>query len=532
MKKVLALVVTSSIAVTMFAGCAKNTKETESKKENTSILNETGLPIVKEKITLKMMGSKAPIQGAWDQLLVFQEMEKTTNIHFEFDTPSSETFSEKKNLAFASGQIPDVFFGASLSVSDEVIHGGQGTLIPLENLIEKYAPNLKSLMDKNASIKRTITTTDGHVYSLPSINNVPRDITLAKMWINKEWLNNLSMKLPANTEEFYQVLKAFKEKDPNKNGKADEIPLSFDKTTLSNFRSSLINAFGLLSTPVDVNNDKVVYSAIDPKFKEYLKFMNRLYLEGLLDNESYIQTSQQMTAKGNEGRVGAFSHSGPFLVVKMEDNAKYVAINPLTSPVNNKQMWPKGYGMSRGAFAITKNNKYPEASMRWVDYFYSFDGGNFMSQGPENVGWKWKDSSKSLWEKILPEGFKNTEEFRGGKITPNCGTVTPGLLSPDFILKLDAAHVLHLEKEIKEKYSPYLKEVFPMVYFKEDEQKRLAALETDLNKYLEQMEAKFITGTSPVDAGWDEYVNTIKKMGVDEVIKIYQTAYDRWKNVK
>ena len=544
MKRLIAFIIVGCLMLSLLAGCKNDEKlngQQSSLTESTvqENFNTEGYPIVNEKITLKLMGVKAPIQGPWDQLLVFTEMEKITNVHFEFDTPSADSYNEKKNLAFASGDLPDVFFGGNLTVSDEIMYGGQGILIPLEKLVDTYAPNIKKLMDQNPEIKKSIITQDGHIYALPQIDNVPRDIVPTKAWINKQWLENVGRELPSTIDDLYNVLKDFKDKDANKNNSADEIPLTFDKTSLFALRGALLPAFGILNmynelnpgSRVDLKDGTVRYVPVQPEYKEYIKFMNKLFSEELIDNEAYIQTAQQVTAKGNEGKLGAFAGAAPFLVVKMEDNENYVAVPPLTSTVNNKKVYPKNPGISRGAFAITKNNAYPEATIRWIDYFYSPEGGAFLSQGPENVGWKWKDDSKTLWEKIPQEGYANTEEFRGGKITPNCGTLTPGLLDADFILKLNAAHVLYLEKEIGAKYMDYLNSMYPLVYFTDEEQKKLVALESDLNKYIDQMEARFINGDASIDM-WDEYLSTITKMGVDEVVKIYQAAYDRWESAK
>lgn len=110
-------------------------------------------PIFDEPITLTMMGSKATIQGEWKNMHFFQDMEKLTNIKFEYKEVPSDAFVQKKNLAFASMELPDIFFAGRLTETDEVTYGNAGLLIPLEDLIDKYAPNLKKLMDENPNIK-------------------------------------------------------------------------------------------------------------------------------------------------------------------------------------------------------------------------------------------------------------------------------------------------------------------------------------------------------------------------------------------
>ena len=199
------------------------------------------------------MGAKAAIHGPWEDMVLFKEMEEMTNIHFNFNTPPAANYQEAKNLAFASQQLPDVFFNAGLTPDDEVTYGGQGYLVPLEGLIEKYAPNFNKLMNDNPEIKKSITTVDGHIYALPLIIDEPRAFVPSRLWLNGDWMESLGiMTEPTTTDELYELLKRFKNEDPNKNGKNDEIPISSEK--LGGFQSVLLPAFGLLGREVEVKD--------------------------------------------------------------------------------------------------------------------------------------------------------------------------------------------------------------------------------------------------------------------------------------
>lgn len=107
----------------------------------TYTLNDIGLPVVSEPITLTVMGSKHPIQGEWSEMSLWKWLSEQTNITFEFNTPPADGYGEKKNLALASDDLPDLFFGGGLSTSDEMRYGmDQGLLVALDTLLE-YAPN-------------------------------------------------------------------------------------------------------------------------------------------------------------------------------------------------------------------------------------------------------------------------------------------------------------------------------------------------------------------------------------------------------
>ena len=493
-------------------------------------LNATDYPIVKKPITLKMMGISNSMQAPWDKMVIFQDLEKKTNIHFEFSNAPAASFQEKKNLAFASNDLPDIFFGADIEVPDQVNYGSQGALIPLEKLIDQYAPNIKKLLEDRPEIRKTITASDGHIYALPSINDEPRG-RMPKVWINSDWMNALKLQMPNSTDELYNILKAFKDKDPNGNSKPDEIPLTFySKEGLNGLRFGLLANFGLLDSRIGAKDDKVYYAPMRDEYKQYLTFMNKLFKEKLIDQEAFTQTTQQMTAKGNAGTLGVFEGAAPFLVVKMDDNTKYLSLPPLTSPTNSQKQWPINSGIRTGEFAITKNNKFPEATMRWVDYFYSDEGGRYMFIGPEGMAWNW-DSSKTTWTKTTaPSPFKNPEEYRGS-ITPNMGTMTPGVVPNSFMSKFGFPPAQHIIGQVQKNYVPNIKLQFPTVFLTPDEQSKVNAVITDIQTYAEQMEAKFIIGNEPI-SNWDNYIGTLKKMGIENVVNIYQVAYDKWKSSK
>lgn len=136
------------------------------------------------------------------------------------------TRRKREISALVGGNLPDAFHTASFPATEILKYGEQGVFIKLNDLIDKYAPNLKKIMKENPEVKNAITFPNGNIYSFPTI--ISEDFTSMLLgprpWINKEWLEKLGMKMPETIEEYYEYLKAVKEKDPNGNGKADEIP--------------------------------------------------------------------------------------------------------------------------------------------------------------------------------------------------------------------------------------------------------------------------------------------------------------------
>ena len=467
---------------------------------------------------------QVPVHGPWEEMDFFKKMEEMSNIHMDFILVPQQAVNERKSLAFASNDLPDVFLKVGLTPQEEVLYGEQGLLKPIEKLLPNYAPNLTKLMKENPIIRKTITQPGGHIYSMPYINEIPRDMT-GKIWFNKKWADKLGIPVPQSTEDLYKALKAFKQKDFNGNLKADEVPLSFAGLVHFNY---LLGSWGILRDNTDVfvnDNKKVVYVPSEEGYKEALKFYNKLYSEKLLDNESFTLTVQQQKAKGsgNEEMLGAFMSAGAFLIVGEARNSDYVVLPALKGPKGDR-MWIKFNTINRGPFAITKVNKYPEATIRWMDWLYSEEGGFMARMGVENINWKM--NSNGTWERIIAQGMDVSSAQ--GKSTPFPGLNAFPMYTPvSMVLKEKEAKPLSgiINRET-EKLMPYLRQVYPPVYLLENDQKRIASLLADLKPYVDQMMVKFISGDAKIDSEWDNYVNTLKKMGVEEYVKLYQQAYD------
>ena len=539
LSRLFSIVGISALIVLALAGCGSASNKTASSGD--AKVATSGFPIVEEPLTMSLM---APSVGAanWNDMATLKDYAKKTNIKLKFNTPPSSDFSTKLNLAFASQDLPDIIYaaGSALTPANEVSYGKNGQLVPLEKLIPKYAPNFNKLMKENPMIRQSITTPDGHIYALPYI---AKDTTaswyIGPMWYNGEWLKKMGVKtLPKTTDELYALLKRFKNEDPNGNGKADDIPLTDVKMNVA--RIWLMPAFGLLTQDVQNDGDKVFYTPIDKRYKAYLTYMHKLFAEGLLDKDTFSQSDDQKKAKGQADRLGLFSDYFSYFTTgrTVDESMNDPMFQPLTSPESPKAIVPMNPRINRGDFAITKNNPSPAASLRWVDYFYSKKGSLYLNQGPEGYMWNYAKNSQGDKVKVTAKGItdENSEDKRS-KITPAYGLTAPMLTAdwddaavrknPDDKIVV-SGFTKWVRNETKEKIDPYGRIPYPLVYLTKDEQDSVASSANDLKTFVEESEAKFITGVTPL-SDWDKYVKTIKGMNVDQYVKVYQAAYDRWK---
>lgn len=482
-----------------------------------TMVSSSGFPIVEEPLKLKMFTRVAPTNGPFKEMPVFQEYEQMSNIQVEFIEAPTDGFNEKKNLLFASNELPDAFFRSNITPLEAIRYGSGGQLIPLEELIENYAPNIKQLMDTYPEIRSAITTPEGHIYAIPGIVTVNAART-DKKWMNQAWLKKLNLKEPETTEELYEVLLAFRDQDPNGNGVQDEIPMTA-RGGLS-IVTAMAGSFGLdfqLGYNINLEDDQVKIWMGSDRNKDMLMYLNKLYSEKLLDQELFTQKEAQYLAKQGSGNTGFFFDQTNNAMMDVAD--QYIGIPPLEGPHGDRlQSGAAPVPRDFGAFAITSVNKYPEATLRWVDYFYSDEGSTLLRFGRLNDNYEMRDGIPYYTDAFLATNNQP-------KITPYAGGGAPHLISEEVASYINPPQV----QEAQKKLDPFMPEVrYATPMFDEQTAQKINVLRNDIDKYYEEQSTKFIAGTLSFDK-WEEFQATLKKMNMDELQRLYQDAYDNLK---
>jgi putative aldouronate transport system substrate-binding protein len=502
-------------------------------------------PVSKDKIQLTFFTQQFQLVEDFSTNLLTKELEDMTNIHVNWETVPIQGLKEKRNLILASGKYPDVFFGADLTMEEQMLYGSQGILVPLNDLIEKWAPETKKLFATIPWYKKAVTAPDGNIYALPQIDECFHCTYGQKMWINKTWLDKLGLKMPTTTEEFRNVLRAFRDRDPNGNGKKDEVPLTgainIWHSELPDFlMCAFIYCDGDKDTTyrVTVTNGKVESIADKPEFREGLRYIASLYKEGLIDPAAFTQNRQQLRQLGEnpDAEVIGAATSGWFGYFTSLNNVRhkdYTAVPPLKGPKGVRLTGYYPFGFYPGAFAITKTNKYPEASMRMIDWFYSKEGTLRSEVGRK--GTEWEVPAKG--EKSIDgrqAAFRRLKSVAGDM--QNFCYVSLGPLGKTKDLRLseiaapDPMSATGLETRLYQETLKYVgcepKEVFPPVFMKTEQINEMSQLKSPLNDYIKESMARFITGDLDIEKDWDKYVKGLKNLGIDKYVALCQAAYD------
>lgn len=521
----------------VLAACSN--KEANSKEgkdaNNDQNLNESGLPIVKEKIPLTFfVGVSSSHADDWNDILIWNEYKKMTNIDVTWDMVPREGLEEKRNLALASETLPDVFYASSIPNLDLIKYGEQGVFLRLNDLIDKYMPNLSEILEEYPEIKSGITFPEGDIYSLPSV--IDPEFTSkqigSKLWIREDWLDALDMNMPETTEEFYTYLKAVKETDLNDNGKDDEIP--FGSNSIEGLVQWLSGSFGVATrgaankyVDVDPKTNEMRFYPITEEYKEMLEYLNKLYSEGLIMESIYTIETNQSYANGSEDLYGSSVEFSTETAYGEESGQKFIGMPALEGPHGDRKLAKINSPLSStGDFVVTSENDYPEATLKWIDYLYSEEGAKLFYMGVEGETYEETESGDlEFVEEIAknPEGLTFSEAM--SKYLVWGGVKNPGILKQDYF---EGAENKKLSLDATELNKPYLlDEVWPKFTYTVDESKALAGSLADIKKYVTEMRDKFIIGMIPFSQ-WDKYVKTITDLGLEKYLQIEEAAYERY----
>lgn len=543
LKKMVSLAMAGALCAGILAGCGSSPSSTPASESeaSSSVTNDMGnvnpvgeYPIVNDPITFKIMGRKDPGAPDWGELEVFKRLSETTNINFEFEIYEAGTWNEQKNIALVGGEYGDIIMRDDANaITDEETYGPQGIFLDLTELIDGYAPNIKAMMEKYPDVKAAMTSMDGKIYGLPYVffTGTTQGHT---GFYSKEWLDNVGIeKEPESIDELYEMLKEFKEKDANGNGDPnDEIPMTCVGLTTT-IRDLLIPAFTGLPDGLsfNVNNaGEVVYAPAVDEYKEFLLFAHKLYEEGLLDPEFSTQNAQQWQAKVMANQCGVYSGSPTAL--DPSTTAQQLSLLPLTSDTNPDRVVKRPFYLYPGRAFITDKCSDPIAAIRLLDMFYAteenaVDGfcGTTLFVGYEGENWKYTDDSKTAYEWIEPiTGFGDINQ------TVSVNMELPGLL--EFEVAPYGNPLMEMKaSEVAAKQKPYYntKNAFPAnARFTAEETERGNVIENDLYNQVVLMTTKFIIGEVDIESGWEDYLASLDKIGLQELLGIKTDAMERW----
>lgn len=464
----------------------------------------------------------------------WKEFQKRTNAKLTFSHAPAKNIADAFNVLVASGKYPDIMEYTWISYP-----GGpqkaidDGVIIPLNDVVDKYAPNLKKLLDENPDIRKMVTTDDGTLYCFPflrgdSYENNPTIFSEGWVW-RKDKLDAAGItQVPETPEEVYQAAKKFQEMGA-------QVPLCI--------RGDHINrVFGPGFDSWDefyVDGGKVHHGYLDPQRKDFLEYVHKLYSEKLLDNDYLAVDKKGLGVKIlNEVAWAGYAPGGSGIgtwlpaMRKTDPNVDLVSARPISPSRDRYSKFAKMttiYSNAGPSAAITTSCPKDKvaAAAKMLDYAYGEEGHMLANFGIEGVSYTMVNGYPTYTDLVM----KNPDGLSQSQVLANYVRATtngPFVVDPRYIEQYyslpELAEAVKLWAQ-----TDYGKYMMPPVTATSEEGEELATILNNVKTYASEMENKFITGAEPItDASFQAYQDQLKKFGLEKAVAIEQADYDRY----
>jgi putative aldouronate transport system substrate-binding protein len=426
-------------------------------------------------------------------------------------------------------------------------YGQAGIIIPLDEYYENlgqafYARCAEAGLDPELDVLRRVRSPDGKIYGAPFYDwHIPNVLSL-RAWINKTWLDRLGLDVPKTSEDLIEVLKAFRDNDPNGNGKADEIPMiGFEEGWHSSALDYIMNMF-IYS---DDNNyylpftetGGVVDVAYDkPEYKEYLRYTNSLIKEGLLSPLSITQDNAQYDALlSSDPPVLGIAVSANFhLLSASTDN--YVPLEAMQGP-EGVQYVTTYVPPCSAKMAISRDCEIPDIAFLFMNY-QNIDKWERIAYRWGVEGEDWVKADEDDYHPYESIGYKsdivlindiwavpNNNIWAGSVEFPCIVTADQQLASP---ISENAPEFKYAESYlINEPYSIAFDDIPSNLSYTIEEYEEWSDLRTSLKSYVLEARTLFCMGEMDVDKDWESYIEELNNLRYKEILAVDQAAYDR-----
>lgn len=494
-------------------------------------------PIVTEPAELSLWVEQHPSVEDYETNEMTQWYEEKTGVHVNWTQVPSAELGTKFNLSIGGGNYPDIYTCAF--ATDQVIqYSHAGIFLPLDDLIDQYAPNLKLVLEQRPDIREAITAPDGHIYCLFSTDPATYLLCRDKLFVMTDWLDQYcavtGKEAPVTTQEFEDMLLYWRDNDMNGNGNAgDEVGvMGSSGATINAAIRYLLSAYQLMPEDgllADADGS-ITFAPATDAYREGLKWINHLYEEGLIAEETFIQDGNQLTSVVSredkaERTVGAFGGfwqgvaASPASMTNAYD--VYEALAPLEGPAGVRQSATTGYLPLTLRGAITSACENPEVAMRWLDYWFSEEGMVMIDYGFEGVNWEWNDTPAI--DGTTPSRSFLTSRNEMQNVHWQVNTVPYYRTEKSLFGRTPTDHVPYLYAGAKVYEDYETKTGFPQFAWCDDLDilAENNELRTVINDYVLQTQVQFITGAEDIDddAVWAGYLDSLAGLQLDRYLE-------------
>ncbi|MBO5918278.1 MAG: extracellular solute-binding protein [Oscillospiraceae bacterium] len=543
-----------------------------------------------EQITLRMGVSGKSNVSEWDNnaLVLWLEEQSGYNLEIEvFSADKGERATQIATMVAGGEPLPDVMCYFALNQDLQNTYGKDGYLLDLlpyfkdeafiDSLAQKYDGfNYVKHVEKNCEedVKARYLTEgcspEGQLWAFPSLGVSQGDQPRNMLFINQSWLDKLGLEMPTNIEELTHVLTEFVTKDPNGNGKADEMGMVGSvNIARGDIPSWLINNYIYLNDNYMANctDDGQIYLPYDrDEYRQGVKAVHEMYEKGLIAELTWtIKEASELPAlfspADEVSKIGVWA-GHPTLRVTAGNPTLYEYTGLL--PFEGAYAAFEPLSISTNSY-VSGETEYPEEAFEILYLLSTPEGQRRQRYGEYGVDWEWAPcvpecevcAGKGINGDGMAMKIINSDAYTGqttstfanylvGSLHLRNVTV-PGHEERDVPFGHFAKDPASLDDEIT--WSEYRskmasdhakgymahadannpKNIVNKLNYTTEETELMGNAKTDISTYAKEMRAKFITGEIDIndDAVWDNYVKTIHSLNWDNYITCVQAAWDR-----
>jgi putative aldouronate transport system substrate-binding protein len=497
-------------------------------------MTASGYPVVTDgSVTLRywviLQEGASKFIKSYAENTAYQKFNKDTGINIEWTHPAVGMEREQFNLMLASGDLPDMISGTNFYKGGPFQGLYDGFFLDLTEPITKWAPDYSKILMEDEEFYREVSDDSGKLCFFGAYKG-NGDIPWTRPVLRTDVLKELGKKIPGTIADWEDLFAAMQAKGIT--------PFMPEKT---GYVRQFIGPFGIMA---GTNNEyfykdaqgKIFYGQTKPEFRQYLELMNRWYSKGYISRDFTSVDGNQTNTLFDTKRLGTYFTA----IVATYNRAQTLGFAVTSAPYprlklgdqlhfENSDIWPLKNNDNANV-AVSTKCKNPEAAVRWLNYGYSDAGALLLNWGVEGINYTVVNGKKVYNDLMLNNPQLGTHEasyvykMHGApkRYEKDVECHASLFKSPEALAsRMLWADDSNIDSSL----------CLPPYQLTEAEQNLRTRIMTEISTYADEMVLKFITGAENLNR-FDAFVSTINGMGLADVLKSEQGAYDRYMSKK
>ncbi len=502
------------------------------------------LPMPESPVTITYMVTIQPayigLYDSLDELLVWQELAERTNVTVDATLVNAMEGQTQYGLMFASGEYTDWLdsvssnytTGLAGAIDDEII-------LDLTDIIHESMPNYSAILYSEEEYLKGATLDDGRMGMVYALTRVETDECTSGPVIRQDWLDALELDTPVTYDDLHDVLVAFKENY----GATMWVPYS--GSPMGNYLGA---GYGIATAymthlsgrePFYQVDGEIRFGPIEDAYYDWLAMMAQWYQEGLIwaDFATYTEKFDgPPSEKVLDGTFGVwFGNTNDWQTwtsQAVDPDFHCVAFaDPVMNAGDVNHLRTYNEHITNGGISISTQclDEKLDAAIYLLDYLFSEEGSFLCTFGVEGYTFEYDADGHPQYTALILNNPNGLQESQALAMYVG-STVSIAYEHPDADYLIDTnTGDQNAASDIWKATSDAAYDIPDLCTVSAEDSERYSSIMADIGTYISEWTLKVITGQAALtEAGFQEYLDTVSAMHIDEAIAIKQDALDRY----